>query len=238
MLRALGVVLSIGLADSLNPSTVAPGLYLASSRCAMRDLIQFTATVFGIYFLGGAILVFGPGQALLALVPHPTPTARYILELLAGVVLLIAGAYVWRRRERLQRRKLPEPQAGRRSAAMLGATITVVELPTAFPYFAAIAAIVGSGAGPLGRLVLLAIYNACFVLPLLVIIAVVAIAGDDAVRILLRARDWLQHHWPQLLAGVALVGGVFILVLGVTGLTGQAGGPVGHISTKLRHAIT
>ena len=29
MLRLIGMVLSIGFADSMNPSTIAPGIYLA-----------------------------------------------------------------------------------------------------------------------------------------------------------------------------------------------------------------
>ena len=32
MLRRIGVMISVGLADSLNPSTVGPGLYLATVR--------------------------------------------------------------------------------------------------------------------------------------------------------------------------------------------------------------
>ena len=36
MLRLIGLVVSIGLADSLNPTTLAPALYLASGEHA-RD---------------------------------------------------------------------------------------------------------------------------------------------------------------------------------------------------------
>ena len=32
MLRLIGLVVSIGLADSMNPSTIAPGIYLAMGR--------------------------------------------------------------------------------------------------------------------------------------------------------------------------------------------------------------
>ena len=32
MLRLIGVVISVGLADSLNPSTVGPALYIATAR--------------------------------------------------------------------------------------------------------------------------------------------------------------------------------------------------------------
>ena len=32
MLRLIGLVISIGLADSLNPTTIAPALYLATGQ--------------------------------------------------------------------------------------------------------------------------------------------------------------------------------------------------------------
>lgn len=53
MLRLLGIVISIGLADSLNPSTVAPALYLSAQPKGRYALVQFTAGVFCVYFFGG-----------------------------------------------------------------------------------------------------------------------------------------------------------------------------------------
>jgi cytochrome c biogenesis protein CcdA len=237
VLRLLGVVISIGLADSMNPSTIAPGLYLASGRHPRSALIQFTLGVFGVNFVGGAIVALGPGQALLALVPHPSATTRYILELVAGVVMLIAAVVLWQRRGRLSQRQLPSPSAQGKSSAMLGATIAAIELPTAFPYFAAIAAIVGSGLGPGRQIIALAVYNTCFVLPLILMILTITIARDQAGRILNRARELLQRHWPALLAGLALVAGAFVLALGVTGLTSGTPGTVGRLSRRFRRAI-
>ncbi len=112
MLRLIGLAVSIGLADSMNPSTIAPGLYLALGRHARAGLIQFTLTVFVINLLGGAAIALGPGQALLALVPKPGATARYIVETVAGVVMLVAAAVLWRRRKKLARRELPVAALG------------------------------------------------------------------------------------------------------------------------------
>ena len=81
---------------------------------------------------------------------------------------------------------------------MLGASITAVELPTAFPYFAAIAAIVGAGLGPARELVLLFLFNVCFVLPLLAIIATLTFAGPIAPSgLLATGRAFLERHWPE-----------------------------------------
>jgi cytochrome c biogenesis protein CcdA len=237
MLRLIGLVISIGLADSMNPSTIAPGLYLATGRQPRSDLIKFTFGVFGVNLIGGAVIALGPGQALLALVPRPGPTARYIAETVAGVVMLVAAVELWRKRKSLARRELPTPQSKGRSAILLAVTISAVELPTAFPYFAAIAAIVGSGFDPGRQLILLALYNVSFVLPLLLMLATLAIAPDRAARILQRTRDLLQRYWPAVLAGLALLAGVFVTLLGVTGLAGGGHGTVGRVSRGVRRAI-
>jgi len=238
MLRLIGLVVSIGLADSMNPSTIAPGLYLAIGRGARSGLIQFTLTVFAVNLVGGAAIALGPGEALLAIVPKPGATARYILETVAGVVMLIAAVVLWRRRKVLARRELPSPKSEGRSAVLLGLTISAVELPTAFPYFAVIAAVVGSGFDPLRQLFLLALYNVAFVLPLILMILTLTFAPDHAERIITRARELLQRHWPVVLSVLALLAGAFVTVIGITGLTGRSHGTVGRVSRKFRRAIT
>jgi cytochrome c biogenesis protein CcdA len=237
MLRLIGLVVSIGLADSLNPTTIAPALYLASGENCRARVSEFTLGVFGVYFLGGALVALGPGQLLLALVPKPHAHTRYILEIIAGVALLIAAAYLWLTRHRLARRELPALGAESKSSAILGATISAVELPTAFPYFAAIAAIVGSGLHPVKQLVLLVLFNVCFVLPLLAIIATLTFADDKADRVLATGRRFLQRNWPLLLSGLLGLAGVFILVLGVTGLAGGGHSDFAHDVKHFRRML-
>ncbi len=237
MLRLFGIVVSIGLADSMNPSTIAPGLYLALGERARSSLIQFTLAVFAVNFVGGAVIALGPGQVILHLVPHPHATARYILETVAGVVMLIAAAVLWFKRKSLRRRELPSPSAEGKSAILLGVTISAIELPTALPYFAAIAAIIGSGLGPTRQLIALAIYNIAFVLPLILMIVLLGVAGEKAKAIIESTRDWLQKYWPTLVAVLALVAGVFVTLLGVTGLALGQHNAVGSLSRRFRRAI-
>jgi hypothetical protein len=66
----------------------------------------------------------------------------------------------------------------------------------------------------------------------------VAFAGEAAVSRLRQVRQWLRAHWPALAAGVALLAGVFVLVLGITGLTGRQHGNVGRVSRRVRHFFT
>jgi cytochrome c biogenesis protein CcdA len=236
MFRLIGLAISIGLADSLNPSTIVPALYLATGEHPRERVLEFTVGVFAVYFIGGAAIALGPGQLLLSLVPHPSHTTRYVIEVLAGAAILIAGVLLWFQRGRLGDRDPPDISGGGRGAWVLGATITIVELPTAFPYFAVIAAIVGSGVGAVHQLFLVLIFNVCFVSPLLAIVAVLTFGGARTDRLLAAGRDFLQRRWPVVLSVVAVLAGLVVIGLGVTGLTNSRQ-HVRHITHELTENV-
>ncbi len=237
MLRLMALVISIGLADSVNPTTIGPALYLAGGRHARTHVIQFTLGVFAVYLLGGLLLALGPGQLLLSLVPHPDHEDRYVLETIAGAVILAGGVFLLSYRRRLSSFAVPTPKAQGRSSAILGATITAVELPTAFPYFAAIAAVVGSGFDPARQTVLIVLFNICFVLPLVAIAVVLTFAGERSTMVLASARAWLDRRWPLVLATLALLAGAFVTMLGATGLAGLGHGHFGNFARHFRRFI-
>jgi cytochrome c biogenesis protein CcdA len=235
MLRLIGLMISIGLADSLNPTTIAPALYLATNEENPRNQVaEFTAGVFVVYLVGGLAVALGPGQLLLALVPRPSRHLGYALEIVAGVAMLTAAAFLWGYREHLAHRAPPEIKPDRRSSAILGATITAVELPTAFPYFAAIAAVVGSGMDVVRQIVLIVLFNICFVAPLLAVVVTLTFAGPNAIRFLARGREFLERRWPVVLAVLALVAGIFVTLLGVTGFASTHHNDFGTFSRRLR----
>lgn len=221
MLRRIGVAISVGLADSLNPSTVGPALYMATLSKRMWRVVQFTIGVFGVTFAGGLVLMIGPGRLLLGLVPHPQGTVKHVIELIVGVVLLILAVALWLGRRSLARRELPGRSGGGGSALIAGASIAAVELPTAAPYFAVIAGIVASSASVAQEIGLLALYNLAFVLPLLVILVVIGFGGKRADRWLEQGGEWVQRRWPVVLAGLLLFVGSVLALLGGTGLVRQ-----------------
>ena len=237
MIRLLGVVISIGIADSLNPTTIGPALYLASGRHPRRQVAEFTLAVFAVYLVGGLVVALGPGQLLLSLVPRPGRHLGYVLEIVAGGVMLAGAAFLWGYRKRLAQTPPPQPKPGRKSSAILGATIMAVELPTAFPYFAVIAAVVAADVDVPRTVLLLVIFNLCFIAPLLGILAVLTFAGPNAQRVLNRGRRALEARWPAVLASLALVAGLFVMLLGVTGLAASHHNDFGTFARRLRHVL-
>src|SRR5437588_4104858 len=123
MPRLLGLVIAIGLADSINPSTIAPALYLALGERPRTQVAEFTIAVFVVYLGAGALITLGPGQIIRGVIPDVDVqhTVRYIAELVAGVVLVGAAVWIWTHRERLAGRGLPQGNPKRRSSILLGA---------------------------------------------------------------------------------------------------------------------
>jgi len=237
VLRLIGIVISIGFADSLNPSTIVPALYLASHERPRTRVAEFTAAVFFVYLIGGAIIALGPGRLLIALLLNRHSHVRFLFELAAGIALLATSSFMWAYRRRLNLMPAPALRPRRASSIVLGATITAVELPTAFPYFAAIAAIVGARLGVVRETILLVIFNACFVAPLVAIIITVTVARDRSDELLNRARAALEAHWPVVLATLLTLAGLLVTLLGATGFVTARHGFL-HRLRKLLHPST
>ena len=62
------LVVSLAVADSINPVTIAIAIYLGSTRDPRRRLASYAAGVFAVYLAGGLLLVLGPGALLRAAV--------------------------------------------------------------------------------------------------------------------------------------------------------------------------
>ncbi len=212
------LVASIAFADSINPSTVMPALWMASTSKA--HLISFSAGVFAMYLAGGMVLVFGPGPALIKALHHLQGTVEHSIEAAAGVAVLALACGLWRSRHSQQITRLPQPGSTAVAAFTLGAGIMAVELPTAFMYFGAISAILALRPSALAEVWLLIGYNALFVVPLLAIASIRRLAGARAERWLARGWEQLLGFGQLLLAGLTTSAGVALVLIGLTGLLG------------------
>jgi cytochrome c biogenesis protein CcdA len=222
MLRQLGVVISVGLADSLNPSTVGPALVLAAGRRRIRRVVEFTLGVASVNLLAGCILLIGPARLLLGLVPHPQASVRHLVELAAGLLLIALAVATWSARRRLAAHPLPMGKAeGRSSSFVTGASLAAVELPTAAPYLAIVAGIAASSATVAEQVLLVVVYNVAFLAPLLAILVALLVAGERADPWLRGAGAWLQRRWPMVLAGLLMFVGGVLASLGALGLLGR-----------------
>jgi cytochrome c biogenesis protein CcdA len=214
------LVVSIGLVDSLNPGTVGPALYLAAGARPARRTLGFATGVVAVNLLGGIALLAGPGRIALDALPRAGARTQHLAELAVAAVLLVAAAFAWRARHRI-RDRYARPSAGSsRAPLLLGATIALVELPTALPYFAVIAAVSASQSSVAVEIAMLALFNLAFVAPVLAIAALAGISHGAVEQHLDRLRHALLAHVGEVLASLLIAIAVALALVGVLGLTG------------------
>jgi hypothetical protein len=212
------LVASIAIADSINPSTVVPALWLASSPFG-RGLVSFTLGVLAAYLAGGLLLVLGPGPALIAALRHVGGPVEHALQAAGGLVAIAFAYALWRSRNKHssagpRTRRAHTPASG----FALGAGIMAIELPTAFMYFGAISAILTARPAVPVEILLLVLYNALFVAPLVALFAIRHLAGNRAGQWLASADLRLRRFGQLALGGAAGAGGTALLVVGTAGL--------------------
>jgi cytochrome c biogenesis protein CcdA len=217
MLALTLLVASIALADSINPSTVIPALWLARGRGA-RVLASYTAGVFMVYLAGGLVLVLGPGQLLISSLNHVHGSLEHALEAAGGILALAFGLVSWRSRVGPASSRPPGRLRKPLGAFALGAAIMAVELPTAFMYFGAISAVLAAREPTPAEIVLLIAYNAVFVAPLVALVLIRRYAGASADRWLLAASARMRYVGQVALAGVAGIFGIALTAIAMNGL--------------------
>jgi cytochrome c biogenesis protein CcdA len=218
MLAATALVAAFGLADSLNPVTILVAVYLGSGTDPVHRLGGFIVGVFAVYLLGGLVLMLGPAELLrhaLAGVEIPGADAA---ALVAGAVLIGLAVAVWTRRRGLARVRPPDALVKPGSALFLGAVVTVLDLPTAFPYFGAIGVIVSADVPAAAQLILLTMFNLLYVLPLALVLVAHLVFGARSDALLTRVRGAVQTIAAPLLAASAGIVGVALVARGAGAL--------------------
>jgi Sap, sulfolipid-1-addressing protein len=220
MLTLALAVVAIALPDSLNPSLIAGELVAAGGRRPGARAVAFTVAAWAVTFTAGLALALGLGDLIVSVLPKPGAKLKYSLVILAGMVLTIGGVVVWVRRRSLAGHA-PDTDKGDGSGGspvVLGAAVAGIELLTAFPYFAALAMIVGSSVSIPSKVFLILLYCVVYTLPLIAIAVVCLVQGHRAESLLRPPIEWMFGRWPLLVGPLAACLGVALIVYGVVRL--------------------
>jgi cytochrome c biogenesis protein CcdA len=212
------LVVSLGLVDSINPVTILIAAYLASMNDPRPRLAGFVLGVFAVYLLGGIVLMLGSAELLRGPLSGVEVPYGDVVSVLAGAAAVMLGGVLWVHRARWRRARPPGWALEPRSTLALGAAVTAIDLPTAFPYFGAIGVIVTSGASSIGQVVLLVLFNAVYVLPPALILVAHLMLGDRCQSALASARAAVERVAAPVITGLTMSGGCVLIVRGVSGL--------------------
>ena len=205
-----GVIVGLGVAMALQPLPPLATIVLLSVQRGIRKAWAF--------FLGELVVMLGIGAATVVLQLGTSRDSASrpmsLITLVAGVVLLLLGAWVAVRSRRGVDAKEPSWLARLDHMEPWPAFLLGMFLPTYLIAVAAGAHIVGTHPGTAqavaGMLLFLAVGTSTVYVP--IVLAQVAPGRSEPARA--RLRDWLVRNWH-------LVGGVLLLVVGAL-LIGKA----------------
>lgn len=156
-------LLAFALLDSINPSAIVVTLYLLSGGRAPAQIAVYIAAIFLTYLTLGIMMMSGIEALLPSVGIMAGGRLGFIVQGLLGLAMLV---YALRAPAAAKSAPRVEPSVTSYAAlALVGVTVTTMELPTAVPYFGAIALLTAADIPMAQWLPLLILYNAVFVLP-------------------------------------------------------------------------
>jgi cytochrome c biogenesis protein CcdA len=160
-------LIAIAALDSLNPTAIALQVYLLSTPRPIPRSMAFIMGIFSAYWTSGLLVILGLGNLIQSVIANVgfslSERLVYTLQLLIGLILLIVGLTLQTSRP-VESVKHPKHLTITRTF-LLGMSVTVLEIPTALPYFAAIEQIIRAKLDLFTITSILGLYNFIFVLP-------------------------------------------------------------------------
>ena len=222
MTELLIVLTPIGLLDSTSMIPICI-VILVVLLAGPRPLLSSSALIFGIfvtYVATGLLILLGLQSVFdeisaytLRLWKNPE-TEELIFQVVIGAVLLAFGVRIAIARKG----RTEQPVASDMTAAqafLAGAGLTIVGLPGAVPYFAAIDLILRAEVTLLQRLLALGYYNIVFVTALAAIVALRLILGERSTGILDAVKRFFDIWGQRLIVALLVVLGVVLLADGI-----------------------
>lgn len=173
--------------------------------------IFVTYTACGLLILFGLQSVFEVVNAYVLRLWQSPSTEELLFQILIGLVLLVFGLKIAQTRRRRDQSPAASPMTVR-AAFVAGAVLTLVGMPGAVPYIAAIDLILRSGVPPGQASAAIVFYNVVFIVPLLGIVALAAALGERSKQILESIKGFFDR-WGKRLIVVLLLGLGLVLVI-------------------------
>lgn len=207
MTGTLVSLLGLALLDSLNPSALAVTIYLLLQGGAyVTRVLTYLCAVFASYLGIGVLLMLGLGSVW-GYVDGP---GVYVVQGVAGALLLGYALLAPNKPRSAPKTRTPRSR-GLAAIFMLGVTITVVELSTAFPYLGAVAILTGADLAMSRWLPILVGYNVIFVLPPFLLMAAYKAYGVRLRGRFERLRDRFEGGSRETLLWIMGIVGFFLL---------------------------
>jgi threonine/homoserine/homoserine lactone efflux protein len=209
MIQIIYISIPILISDIINPVLLAAVVFALGSKRAFSNAWAVLIGWLTVYFAAGVLIGVGL-ESIMAFLANPRPIDFWIQLVVAGLLIWF-GINLLRKKN--PRKKEPDhgdaEQLGIGKSFLIGATINLIGLPFAVPYFAVLDQIVKSDLTWIPALTVLLIYNLLYILPfsLLLFIRLIYKEKSDAIFSKINQKmDTLSNIlMPLIVFGIALV---------------------------------
>ncbi len=216
MLELLAYLVPIVIVDTVNPVLAAAVIFALGTRRPYRAASWVLFGWFAVYFLAGIGLAVGLERITRALA-NPRQIDFAIQTPIA--LAMIWFAYTSARDSEQPKANKHVPRAGGSnhtlgafSGILLGATINLVGLPFALPYFAAIDQVLKTDLSASEAAWVLALYNLVYILPFAALMLLRFIYRDQADALFERINVWMEKSGAVIMPAVLFLIGAVLLV--------------------------
>jgi len=216
------VLTPIALLDSTSiiPLCIVLLVILLGGPSPLFRSTALLAGIFVTYLACGLLVLFGLQSVFDAINAYALEvwknpnTVELISQILIGFVLVVLGLRMARGRKQQTEKKAPTAVTASQ-AFVTGAGMTIVGLPGAVPYLAAIDLILRSDQTTGQAVMVLAVYNIVFVSPLAAIVALSLVLGERSQRLLHNIRGFFDRWGQRLIVSLMLVLGALLIMDGI-----------------------
>lgn len=223
MIAFLFYIFGIALLDSINPSaTTLIIIILLTGQNSIRKSVSYILGIFVSYFtIGiGIITIYnlsGVGWQLdFGLIRNfLSESSSWFLyvELIIGLALIISPWFFKPEPKKITNdKKEITSSVSLTGFFLLGASITLVELSTAFPYIGAISSLIASENNYITNTLILLVYNFIFISPTLFLVFIYWYKKNSFVAIISKIKNLFEKYYPALIKYGTVAIGFSLLV--------------------------
>ncbi len=208
MLELLLTLTTISLLDSMSavPIALIPLAIILNGRNPVTGSLSFISGGFIVYFIFGIIILMGLdtiidqyAEKFIGYMKSEPDCVELVIQILIGFIMIYFAWQFSRKAPQNSDTKSYDSDITPVQAFTLSASINIIGMWGALPYFAAMAQILKADLETASMIWILIYYNVIFALPLLGFIVLRIIMGDKATVLLGKITDFFSHWGKQLI---------------------------------------
>ena len=229
MLELLLTLTTISLLDSMSavPLALIPLAIILNSRTPVMGSFSFISGGFIVYFIFGIFILLGLDTLIdkyadkfIHYMKSEPDCVELVIQILIGFIMIYFACQFSRKAPQQNRTKSYDSDITPAQAFVLSASINIIGMWGALPYFAAMAQILKADLETSSMIWILIYYNLVFALPLIGFIVLRILMGDRATVILNKVTDFFSHWGKQVFVISLYLLGPLLIADGIGWFTG------------------